>query len=30
LRDAKRQLEQHRWQDPDPVSRSRSVEQRNQ
>ena len=24
LRDAKRQLEQHRWQDPDPVSRSRS------
>jgi transposase len=24
LRDARRQLEQHRWQDPDPVSRSRS------
>ncbi len=24
LRDAKRQLEQHRWEDPDPVSRSRS------
>jgi transposase len=24
LRDAKRQLEQRRWQDPDPVSRSRS------
>ena len=23
LRDARRQLEQHRWQDPDPVSRSR-------
>jgi hypothetical protein len=23
LRDAKRQLEQHRWQDPDPISRSR-------
>ena len=25
LRDAKRQLEQHRWQDPDPVSRSRRL-----
>jgi transposase len=24
LRDAKRQLEQHRWQEPDPISRSRS------
>ena len=24
LRDARRQLEQHRWQDPDPLSRSRS------
>jgi transposase len=24
LRDARRQLEQHRWRDPDPVSRSRS------
>jgi len=24
LRDAKRQLEQYRWQDPDPISRSRS------
>ena len=24
LRDARRQLEQHRWQDPDPISRSRS------
>ena len=24
LRDARRQVEQHRWQDPDPISRSRS------
>jgi hypothetical protein len=24
LRDAKRQLEQRRWQDPDPISRSRA------
>ena len=24
MRDAKRQLEQHRWQDPEPVSRSRT------